>query len=38
MDGLNKTKTQNPTIYVYTQHIPTIKVIEEACGRVIVLK
>jgi hypothetical protein len=36
MDGLNNTQTQNPT-YVYTQHIPTIKAIEEACGRVIVL-
>jgi hypothetical protein len=36
MDGLNKTKTQTPT-YVYTQHVPTIKAIEEACGRVIVL-
>jgi hypothetical protein len=25
------------TIYVYTQHAPTIRIIEEACGKVIVL-
>ena len=37
MDGLNRTQTQNPTIYVYTQHIPTIRVIEEVCGKVVVL-
>jgi hypothetical protein len=37
MDRLNKTKTQNPTIYVYTQHIPTIRVIEEVCNKVVVL-
>jgi hypothetical protein len=40
MDTLNKTQTQNPTIYVYTQHVSTIKVIEEVCGngsRIIVL-
>jgi hypothetical protein len=35
MDKLNK--TQKPTIYIYTQHIPTIRVVEEACGKVVVL-
>jgi len=34
MDELNRTQ---PTIYVYTQHVPTIRVIEQACNRVIVL-
>jgi hypothetical protein len=34
---MDKPKIQTQTIYVYTQHAPTIRVIEEACGKVVVL-
>ncbi len=35
MDGAKQ--HPNLTIYVYTQHIPTIRVIEEVCNKVVVL-